>query len=319
MRKKTIRETDVEERRQIIFHTAQAQANALHGMYRDTLTDFMSTPSAIPVPRAARAMFWLGRLRQWRAIELNHIDTCAATNWLSLQLGVVESLAGTHALALHKEQWSGPTRRHTYDRDMSLQLAMLLALGWRDLATFAVRSWFGTEGDTAAPHTLNGMTGMIVVIAGQALGVDVPQAVFHKSDALLARLVAQWQADDDTFMPLAFQLANRHLMQSGRDSDTPMLDFDHPVEQSIPVELLMLLRLRGRNQLPDSIAMHPALSHPAAILAQAGSPVQSQRCTGFIERVIRVLPQYRGLVDALQRQALHTGECAMQDDQPDEN
>ncbi|WP_172966138.1 hypothetical protein [Cupriavidus pauculus] len=308
MRKKTTHEIEGEQRRQSLFHTAQAQADALHGMYRDTLTVFMTTPAAVPVPRAARAMFWLGRLRQWRAIELNRTETCPAPNWLSLQLGVVESLAGTHALALHKEQWSGPTRRQTYERDMSLQLAMLLALDWQDLAAFALKSWFGVDAEGAAPHPLGGMTGMIVGVAGQALDVTVPQTVFHKCDALLARIVEQWQAPDEVFMPLAFELADRHLMQTSRDSDESLFDFDHPVEQTMPIELLMLMRLRGLDRLPDALAKHPAMSHPAAMLVRPSAPVRSQRCAGFIERVSRVLPQYRGLTDSLAKQSRHLQE-----------
>lgn len=303
MRKKITHETEDEQRRQTIFHTAQAQANALHGMYRDTLATFTATPSAVPVPRAARAIFWLGRLRQWRAIDQDNGDTNPTPNWLSLQLGVVESLAGTHALALHKEQWSGPTRRQTYERDMSQQIAMLLALDWKELATFCLDAWFGIDSDLAALHPMNGMTGMIVNVAGQALGVSVPQTVFHKSDALLARIVERWQADDETFMPLAFELADRHLMQCRLDTDHSLFDFDHPVEQTIPVELLMLMRLRGSTHLPEYLTKHAALSHPAAMLVKGDPPVQSQRCAAFIERVSRLLPQYRAFTDAIDRQA----------------
>jgi hypothetical protein len=305
MRKKITQATEGEQLRQTIFHTAQAQAHALHGMYRDTLAAFMSTPSVVPVPRAARAMFWLGRLRQWRAIDLDNGETCPTPNWLSLQLGVLESLSGTHALALHKEQWSGPARRQTYERDMSQQIAMLLALDWRDLASFCLDSWFRIDSDLAALHTLNGMTGMIVSVAGQALGIGVPQTVFHKGDALLARIVEQWQADDETFMPLAYELADRHLMQCRLDIDHSLFDFDHPVEQTIPVELLMLMRLRGSSHLPEYLSRHAALSHPAAMLVAGGPPVQSQRCAGFVERVSRLLPQYRAFSDAIERQSRH--------------
>ena len=73
-------------------------------MYRDTRSTFLATPNAVPLPCTAQAMFSLGRLRQWRAIDLNEAGALSAPNWLSLQLGVVESVAGTHALALHKEK-----------------------------------------------------------------------------------------------------------------------------------------------------------------------------------------------------------------------
>ena len=311
MRKKTTQETEGEQRRQTLLHTAQAQANALHGMYRDTLTVFMSTPTAVPVPRAARAMFWLGRLRQWRAIDLSRGETCSDTNWLSLQLGVVESLAGTHALALHKDQWSGPTRRQTYERDMSQLVAMLLALDWRELATFAVKSWFGTDHELAVLHPLGGMTGMIVGVAGQALGITVPQTAFHKNDALLQRIVESWQDSGGEFPSLACELADRHLTQCSLDTDQSLFDFDHPVEQAIPVELLMLLRLRGLSETPAYLAGHAALSHPASTLGHASPPVQSQRCIGFVERVSRLLPQYRSLSDALEAQSRHQASATL--------
>jgi hypothetical protein len=70
----TLRET--EQQRQNILQTAQAQAEALNGIYRDTLSAFLVAPNAMPLPRAARAMFWLGRLRQWRAIDLSGDETC---------------------------------------------------------------------------------------------------------------------------------------------------------------------------------------------------------------------------------------------------
>lgn len=303
MRHKITPQAESEQRRRTLFHTAQAQANALHGMYRDTLTAFMSTPAAIPIPRAARAMFWLGRLRQWRAIDLGQGEVCSNANWLSLQLGVVESLAGTHALALHKEQWSGPTRRQTYERDMSLQVAMLLTIGWRELASFATRAWFAVENDALVQHPLTGMTGMIVTLAGQALEINTPPTNFHKSDALLARITEHWQSDDRTFAALATELADRHLQQCSLDTDQSLFDFDHPVEQIMPVEILMLLRLRGMDAVPNYLHGHPALSHPAATLFDAGPPVRSQRCIAFIERVSRTLTQYRTLSEAVEAQA----------------
>jgi len=299
MRTKSPNMPVTEQQRQTILNTAQAQANALHGMYRDTLSAFLATPGAVPVPRAARAMFWLGRLRQWRAIDLHGTETCSTTNWLSLQLGVIESIAGTHALTLYKEQWSGPSRKQTYERDMSLQVAMLLALEWRELAQFTLRSWFGVDSELAALHPVSGMTGMIIGIAGKALDVSVPQTAFHKSDALLAQIVEHWQDNDAVFAPLASELANRHLNQCRLDTDQSLFDFDHPVEQAIPVELLMLLRLRGQNQIPEYLAGHGALSHAAAIMPKAPAPALSQRCIGFIERVTRVLPQYQDLSQAI--------------------
>ncbi|RZT36312.1 hypothetical protein [Cupriavidus agavae] len=300
MRNKFSKERGADERSQTLLHTAQAQANALHGMYRDTLAAFMEAPNAVPVPRAARAMFWLGRLRQWRAIDLG--TGAPETSWLSLHLGVVESLAGTHALALHRDQWSGPSRRHTYERDMSLQVAMLLALGWNELAAFALQSWFGVEKALAHQNPLNGMTGMIVGVAGQALDVSVPVTSFQRSDALLASIVEAWQADDTRFLPLANALAERHMVQCRLDTDQSLFDFDHPVEQAMPVELLMLLRLRGVTEMPPWLSHHAALAHPAAVLVQTSPPVQSQRCAAFIERASLLLPQYRGLTDALSRQ-----------------
>jgi hypothetical protein len=303
MRTKSTNMPVTEQQRQTILNTAQAQANALHGMYRDTLSSFLATPSAVPVPRAARAMFWLGRLRQWRSIDLHDTETCSTTNWLSLQLGVIESIAGTHALALYKEQWGGPSRKQTYERDMSLQIAMMLALEWRELASFALQSWFGIDGEPAALHPVSGMTGMIIGVAGQALNKSVPQTAFHRSDALLAQIVEHWQDDDAVFAPLARELADRHLNQCRLDTDQSLFDFDHPVEQAMPVELLMLLRLRGQNQIPSWLADHGALSHPAAGMVQVEAPVKSQRCIGFIERVTRVLPEYQELTDAIARQA----------------
>ena len=54
MRTKSTNMPVTEQQRQTILNTAQAQANALHGMYRDTLSAFLATPGTVPVPRAAR-------------------------------------------------------------------------------------------------------------------------------------------------------------------------------------------------------------------------------------------------------------------------
>ncbi|MWL90265.1 hypothetical protein GA566_22815 [Cupriavidus sp. SW-Y-13] len=269
-------------------------------MYRDTLGTFLDSPSCVPVPRAARALFWLGRLRQWRAIDVG--TGASEANWLSLHLGVVESVAGTHALAMHRDQWSGPNRRHTYERDMSLQIAMMLALGWNEMAAFALQAWFGVEKTVAGQSCLTGMTGMIVGVAGDALKISVPASNFQRSDALLGHILENWQSDDAQFSPLANSLAERHMLQCRLDTDQSLFDFDHPIEQAMPVELLMLLRLRGNTEMPAWLSLHAALAHPAAVLVQSSPPVQSQRCAAFIERVSRLLPQYRGLTDAMARQ-----------------
>lgn len=294
---------EVELGRQIILHTAQAEAAALHSIHRDTLTTFLATPAAVPLPRAARAMYWLGRLRQWRAIDLNGGETFPTTNWLSLQLGVVEGLAGTHALALHKEQWSGPGRRQIYERDMALQIAMLLALDWRELAAFALQAWFATDSELAALHPITGISGMIVGIAGDALGIPVAHTTFQKSDAVLANARERWRQDENAFANILHQLAGRRLTQCRLDTEASLFDFDHPVEQAIPVELLMLMRLRGQHQIPPWLASHPAMQHPAATLADAGPPALSQRCAQFMDRVSRVLPNYDALSHAFARQA----------------
>lgn len=289
--------------RQTTLHTAQAEAAALHGMYRDTLAAFVTAPAAVPLPRAARAMYWLGRLRQWRAIDLNGGEAFPSTNWLSLQLGVVEGLAGTHALALHKEQWSAPGRRQIYERDMALQIAMLLALGWRELAAFALEAWFETDPELTAVHPIGGIAGMIVGIAGDALGISVPQTTFQKSDAVLAYARDHWRRDDGAFAAVIHQLADRRLSQCRLDTEATLFDFDHPVEQAIPVELLMLMRLREKPDIPQWLHGHPGMQHPAATLVAAGPPALSQRCTQFIERVNRLLPPYRALSRALLQQA----------------
>jgi len=293
---------EAELARQTVLHTAQAEAAALNTMYRETLGTFLSTPHAVPLPRAARAIYWLGRLRQWRAIDLNGGETLPSTNWLSLQLGVIEGLAGIHALALHKEQWSGPIRRQVYERDMALQIAMLLALDWRELAAFALESWFEADGELAGTHPISGMAGMIVNIAGEALGVPVPPTTFQKADAALAQTRERWRHDDSTFTAAVLQLAERRVRQCRHDSVAKLYDFDHPVEQAIPVELLMLMRLRGAKVIPPWLASHPVMQHPAAALVGAGAPAQSQRVTHFIERVTRLLPQYGGLSRALAQQ-----------------
>lgn len=298
----TLRET--EQQRQNILQTAQAQAEALNGIYRDTLSAFLVTPNAMPLPRAARAMFWLGRLRQWRAIDLSGDETCPSPNVTSLQLGVIESIAGTHALALHKEKWSGPHSRQAYERDMALQVAMLLALEWRELAAFALQAWFGTSSELASLHPVSGMTGLIIGVAGQALGVGVPQVTFQKGDAVLSKIVNHWQDSDIAFAPLARELADRHVNQCRLDTDHSLFDFDHPVEQAIPVELLMLLRLRDGHgdEVPAWLARHGAFSHPAAVMLKATTPSQSQRCHGFITSATTLLPQYGDLSAALDRQ-----------------
>ncbi|RLK33508.1 hypothetical protein [Cupriavidus plantarum] len=294
---------EAELARQTVIHTAQAEAVALNAMYRDTLAAFLATPQTLPLPRAARAMYWLGRLRQWRAIDLSGGDILPATNWLSLQLGVVEALAGTHALAMHKEQWSGPCRRQVYERDMALQIAMLLALDWKELAAFALESWFEADAELTGTHQIGGMAGMIVSIAGDGLGIPVPPATFQKADAALAQARERWRMDESTFAATILQLAERRMRQCRLDSGANLFDFDHPVEQAIPVELLMLMRLRGAKTVPPWLATHPVMQHPAAALVHPGAPAQSQRCTQFMERVTRLLPQYGGLPQALLRQA----------------
>ncbi|SDC84450.1 hypothetical protein SAMN05216345_104130 [Cupriavidus sp. YR651] len=308
MARKPANREEAEQRHQTVLNTAQAQAAALHGMYRETLGTFLATPGAVPMPRAARAMFWLGRLRQWRAIHLDGGEICSGTHRLTLQLGVVEAVAGTHALALHREQWSGPHRRQTYERDMALQIAMLIALGWRDLATFALQAWFSADSELTPPAPIGGVAGMIVAVASQALGNSPPIMAFQRSETLLADIVEHWHSDDATFTPLSIQLAERHLAQCRLDTEQSLFDFDHPVEQAMPVELLMLLRLRDLKTIPAWLAEHTVLRHPIATLADITAPIPSQRCIRFAERVSGLLPSYTGLLHSIEAQALRLRE-----------
>ena len=82
-----------------------------------------------------------------------------------------------------------------------------------------------------------------------------------------------------------------------------LFDFDHPVEQAMPIELLMLLRLRGETAIPDVLHDHAALQHPAATLVEPQPPVVSSRCRMFIDSVSRVLPDCQTLDAAIRAQA----------------
>lgn len=309
MQKKPLARKSSEGQQRTLLETAHAEALALREIYRETLTSFFSSPNSVPLPRAARAMHWLGRLRQWRAIDIAGTGVGGVTNWTALQLGVVEALAGAHALALHQETWSGPKRRQTYERDMALLIAMLIAMDWKPLAAFALRNWFGTENHAAQRHPTSGIAGMILTIAGAALGIGVAPAAFQRSDALLARMVARWRDNETVFVQLMFDLADRHVMQCRLDTDKVLYDFDHPLEQAIPVEVLMLLRLRGNDEVPDWLRSHPACQHPAAMLIDAAPPVVSQRCQNFIDATATLLPQYLDLQGAFTEQSAQL-QCA---------
>lgn len=224
-------------------------------------------------------------------------------DWSALRMGVLEALAGTYALALYEDVWRGPRRRQIYDRDMALLIAMLVTLGWPHLAAHALKCWFGSDVNHAGHTVTGGITGMIVSVAGKGLGVPVVPCTFQKGEELLVEMIAMWDADDSVFMPLAIQLADRHLSHCRQDSGQMRFDFDHPVEQAMPIELLMLLRLRSETSIPDVLSKHPALQHPAATLADPQPPVLSSRCRTFIDCVSRVLPACETLVAAIANQA----------------
>jgi len=285
-----------------IVHTAQAEASALSGVYRDTLGTFLHASSAVPLPRAARALYGLARLRQWHAIDLHAGESCAAGNWQALQTGVIEGVAANHALALHRELWAGGTRRLAHERDMALQVAMVITLGWNDLARFLLQTWFGKDSGLTGGKPLTGVDGMIVRIAGEALDVPVAHAIFRRSDSLLRKVVHHWRDTSDDVARLGGKFADRHLLQCRLDTGDQLYEFDHPVEQAMPVEILMLLRLRGCACVPRWLREHAAFQHPAATLGPVGTPGQSDRCAEFIRRSKRLLPHYAAFDDALTRQ-----------------
>ncbi|MNN28079.1 hypothetical protein D3C81_1416370 [compost metagenome] len=74
------------------------------------------------------------------------------------------------------------------------------------------------------------------------------------------------------------------------------------MEQAVPVELLMLLRLRGYAAIPRWLAIHPAMAHPAVSMPTPASPVPSQRCDQFVMQTARLLPEYQALCAAIAAQ-----------------
>lgn len=284
-------------------HPAEMEAALLRNRYCKTMAEFFEAPATVSLSRVARAMYRLGRVRQWQAINAT-ARGAPAPNTASLRSGVLESLAGSHAMVVHRKHWYGTHYNKTDLSDLALQVAMLLALDWRDLAAFALREWFGehSELDNLYQPTLSGVTGMIIRVAGQALDVEVPGAAFRPTESPLADMALHWRDNETAFVELALQLADRHLAQSHGHSPTALADFDQPIEQAVPVELLMLLRLRGYAATPRWLAVHPALAHPAAVLCTAASPVPSQRCEQFVMQMVRLLPEYQALCTALAAQ-----------------
>ncbi|MFP3756449.1 hypothetical protein D3C87_1094950 [compost metagenome] len=282
---------------------AEMEVALLRNRYCKTMAEFFEAPASVSLSRAARAMYRLGRVRQWQAINAT-ARGAPAPNVGNLRSGVLESLAGSHAMVVHRRHWYGTHYNKTDLSDLALQVAMLLALDWRDLGTFALREWFGqhSELDNLYQPTLSGAAGMIVGVAGQALDIKVPEATFRATEAPLAAMTSQWRDNETAFVELALQLADRHLAQSHGHSPTALADFDQPVEQAVPVELLMLLRLRGYAAIPRWLAIHPAMAHPAVSMPTPASPVPSQRCDQFVMQTARLLPEYQALCAAIAAQ-----------------
>ncbi len=156
-----------------------------------------------------------------------------APNAASLRSGVLESLAGSHAMVVHRQHWYGTHYNKTDLSDLALQVAMLLALDWRDLAAFALRDWFrrAPELDNLYQPTLSGATGMIIQVAGQALDTEVPRPRSAPRKRRLADMAARWRDNETAFVELALQLADRHLAQSHGHSSTALADFDQPASR----------------------------------------------------------------------------------------
>ncbi len=292
-----------EIQRQTLLDTAHAAAAALHGVYLETLTAYLAAPAKIPLPRAARAMQWLGRIDQWQAIELSDKQTYRPNTNQRLQAGLIKALAGTHVQALHKETWSGANSCRVHEHDMALQIAMLLTFGWNHLAAFMLRNWFDAGSGSAGRQPLGGIAGMIVAISGDALEIPVVPSAFKKQDALLAHMVQHWRDNETAFVQSVFLLADRHIAHCRPDTDRSLYDFDHPVEQAIPVEIVMLLRLRGFSEIPGWLRGHPAFRHPAATLWEISPPVPSQRCASFLHSASQFLPRLAHLQTAIAMQA----------------
>lgn len=279
---------------------AEAEVTLLKSRYAKTLAEYFDAPATVSLSRAARAMYRLGRIRQWQAINATARGQ-PAPNLGALRSGILESLAGTHAMVIHQKHWCGTHYHKSNLTDLALQVAMLLAHDWRDLAAFVLREWFGDQPgpDSAGCPALSGVGGLIVGVAGQALGVEVAQSTFRNAESTLADMVLHWQGDETAFIELAVHLADRHVAQSHGHTSTALAEFEHPIEQAVPVELLMLLRLRGHAAVPRWLEIHPAMAHPAAALFTPAPPRLTQRCEQFSKQTSQCLPEFEPLGPAI--------------------
>lgn len=119
---------------------------------------------------------------------------------------------------------------------------------------------------------MRGIEGFIVNAAGIALGMETTNPQFRKDESALLWVGLAWRGNAAEFLLACRELLQLRTRQDQTGASFATLDRLYPVESHIPIDLLMLCRLRNEPGLPPAIQAHRALAHPAAALCTPRPP-----------------------------------------------
>lgn len=227
-------------------------------------------------------------------------------HWLRFyQVGVKQNVFWHYQYRiLFPEHSSGGLRMFNFATASNLMAAMAM-LGWRDsvryqgyLAHAALKRGYQLQIQYEQEHR-RAQAFMLKLFADWVGDVTHSWPAYAYDEPIYEALLAQWRVPDaDELVPCLMAACDRHTWQSGKESMTKFYDFDQDWHlERVPVEILLLYRLREWEGLPNPRLDHPLMAKPFNCLLPAQPiPPLDDLMEGVLKRAHEDWPDYNDVL-----------------------
>ena len=188
---------------------------------------------------------------------------------------------------------------------MTTTMALGFALGWRDLATYQgylVAATLNRDYHLAAGYDerhRRGQAFMLRLFAnwrGDGAGHAFPD--WASSVPVYERLIERWRSTDlGEVQRMLLEACDHHLSEAGPDKKNKYVDFGDDRISRVPVEIMMVLRLREFEGLANPKLDHALLEAPFDTLPQrVAVPAPDDYMRGTLSRAMADWPQFESAI-----------------------